>query len=153
MPAPGTAAPAFSLQNQKGDTVSLQDLAGKTVVLFAFPKANTSGCIAQARGFNENLPAITAAGGVVYGVSPDPVPALKNWHDDEDFGFDLLSDPDHAVIERYGAWGEKTLYGKTSVGVIRSHWIIGPDGQVVDERLKVSPAQSVALATEVVTGG
>jgi peroxiredoxin Q/BCP len=153
MPAPGTPAPAFSLANQNGDTVNLADLAGKKVILFAFPRANTSGCAAQAKGFHDNLPQIEAAGGVVFGVSPDPVADLKAWHDQEKFGFDLLSDPDHSTIETYGAWGEKTVYGKTSIGVIRSHWVIGPDGNVMDERLKVAPAQSVALATETVTEG
>ena len=79
------------------------------------------------------------------GVSPDPVEKLKKWHDKEDFGFDLLSDPDHEILEKYGAWGEKKLYGKTYFGVIRSHWVIGPDGKVIDEQLKVSPAKSVEL--------
>lgn len=147
MPDIGSPAPDFSLSNQDGETVRLSDLAGKKVLLFAFPKAATSGCVAQARGFRENLDVIRGAGGLVLGISPDPVPVLKTWHDEERFGFDLLSDPDHAVIETYGAWGEKSLYGKTSVGVIRSHWVIGPDGVIVDERIEVAPGQSVALGT------
>jgi len=81
----------------------------------------------------------------VLGISPDPVDKLKRWHDKEGFGFDLLADPDHKFLEKYGAWGEKKLYGKTYLGVIRSHWVIGPDGKVVDEQLKVSPAKSVEL--------
>ncbi len=79
------------------------------------------------------------------GLSPDPVAKLKKWYDKEDFGFDLLSDPDHKILEKYGAWGEKKLYGKTYFGVIRSHWIIGPDGKLADVQLKVSPAKSVEL--------
>ena len=86
------------------------------------------------------------------GISPDPVDKLKRWHDKEEFGFDLLSDPDHKILEKYGAWGEKKLYGKVYMGVIRSHWVIGPDGKVVDEQLKVSPAKSVELGVAALLG-
>ena len=80
------------------------------------------------------------------GISPDAVDKLKRWHDKEAFGFDLLSDPEHAVLEKYGAWGEKKLYGKTYMGVIRSHWIIDETGRLVDEKIKISPAKSVQEA-------
>ncbi len=83
---------------------------------------------------------------MVLGLSPDPVEKLKKWHDKESFGFDLLADPDHKILEKYGAWGEKKLYGKTYFGVIRSHWVIGPDGKLADVQFKVSPADSVARA-------
>ena len=86
------------------------------------------------------------------GISPDPVDKLKRWHDKEKFGYDLLSDPHHKILEKYGAWGEKKLYGKTYMGVIRSHWVIGPDGKVVDEQLKVSPAKSVELGVAALLG-
>jgi peroxiredoxin Q/BCP len=88
----------------------------------------------------------------VLGLSPDPVEKLKKWHDKEDFGFDLLSDPDHKILEKYGAWGEKKLYGKTYFGVIRSHWLIGPDGKVLDEQLKVSPVKSIELGVAGLVG-
>ena len=77
---------------------------------------------------------------------------LKRWQDKEEFGYDLLSDPDHKILEKYGAWGEKKLYGKTYMGVIRSHWVIGPDGKVVDEQFKVSPAKSVELGVAALLG-
>ncbi len=86
------------------------------------------------------------------GLSPDPVAKLRKWHDQEAFGFDLLADEDHAVLEKYGAWGEKSMYGKKYFGVVRSHWVIGPDGMVLDEQLKVSPADSVARGTAVLLG-
>ena len=87
------------------------------------------------------------------GLSPDPVEKLKKWHDKEEFGYDLLSDPDHRILEKYGAWGEKKLYGKTYMGVIRSHWVIGPDGRVMDEQLKISPAKSIEKGVAVLLGG
>jgi len=146
MPEIGKKAPAFTLPSQDGAKVKLSDFKGQTVILFAFPKAATSGCTVQARGFRENLPDIAAHDAVVLGISPDPVDKLKKWHDKEAFGFDLLSDPDHAVLEKYGAWGEKKLYGKTYFGVIRSHWVIGPDGKFADVQLKVSPTKSVERA-------
>ena len=89
---------------------------------------------------------------MVLGLSPDPVDKLKKWQDKEEFGFDLLSDPDHKVLEKYGAWGEKKLYGKTYMGVIRSHWIIGEDGKVLDSQPKVSPANSVERALAILAG-
>jgi len=82
----------------------------------------------------------------VLGLSPDSPQKLKKWREKQGFPFDLLSDPDHEVLERWGAWGEKSMYGKKYMGVIRSHWIIGEDGKVLDERIKVSPQQSVDLA-------
>ena len=86
------------------------------------------------------------------GISPDPVEKLKRWHDKEQFGYDLLSDEDHRVLEKYGAWGEKSMYGKKYFGVVRSHWVIGPDGKVRDERIKISPKDSVAEGTAFVLG-
>ncbi len=86
------------------------------------------------------------------GISPDPVAKLKKWHDKEAFGYDLLSDEDHKVLEKYGAWAEKSMYGKKYFGVVRSHWVIGPDGKIVDEQIKISPADSVEMGTASVLG-
>ena len=147
MPAIGRKAPAFTLENQDGEKVRLADFAGHTVVLFAYPKADTPGCTAQACGFSEQAPAFDARGAVVLGISPDAPAALARWKQKKGLAFDLLSDPEHTVLEKYGAWGEKSMYGKTYMGVIRSHWIIGPDGKVLDEQLKVSPKASVEKAT------
>lgn len=148
MPKVGEQAPDFALPNQDGDTVKLSDLRGKKVVIFAYPKAGTSGCTTQACGFRDELPRIEDANAVVLGLSPDAPDALRAWKDAEGLPYDLLSDPDHAVLEAWGAWGEKSMYGKTHMGVIRSHWVIGEDGTVLDEQIKVSPKDSVAKATK-----
>jgi peroxiredoxin Q/BCP len=144
----GAKAPAFTLLNQDGEEISLADLAGRTVVLFAYPKAATPGCTTQACGFRDAYAEVEAAGAVVLGLSPDPVGKLQRWREKQNFPYDLLSDPDHAVLEAYGAWGEKKMYGKTYEGVIRSHWVIGPDGTLLDQHIKISPKDSVARALE-----
>ncbi len=146
MPEVGKKAPAFTLLNQRGEKLKLSDYRGRKVVLFAFPKANTGGCNSQACGFSDALPEIDAEGAVVLGLSPDSPEKLAAWKDKKNLAFDLLSDPDHKVLEKWGAWGEKKLYGKTYLGVIRSHWIIDGDGMVADQNIKVSPAKSVASA-------
>ena len=147
MPAIGKKAPAFTLLNQRGEKTKLSDYQGRKVVLFAFPKANTGGCNNQACGFSEAMPEIDANGAVVLGISPDSPEKLADWKEKKNLQFDLLSDPDHKVLEKWGAWGEKKLYGKTYMGVIRSHWIIGEDGKILDEQIKISPAKSVEKAT------
>jgi len=142
----GKQAPAFTLLDQDGQQVKLSDHLGRTVVLFAYPKAATPGCTTQACGFRDGYQRIEAAGAVVLGLSPDPVAKLQRWREKQGFPYSLLSDPDHAVLERYGAWGQKQMYGKSYEGVIRSHWIIGPDGKLLDQHLKISPKDSVARA-------
>ena len=139
----GDNAPDFELPNQDGDVVKLSDLRGKKVLLFAYPKANTPGCTKQACGFRDAMPRIEAAGAVVFGLSPDKPAALAKWKAKEQFPYDLLSDPEHEVLEAYGAWGEKSMYGKTYEGVIRSHFIIDEEGKIADAQVKVSPAKSV----------
>ena len=146
MPAVGEKAPEFALKNQDGETVRLSDFRGKKVVLFAFPKAGTSGCTTQACGFRDEFPRLKGVNATVIGISPDPPEALRKWKDKENLPYTLLSDPDHAVLEAWGAWGEKSMYGKKYMGVIRSHWIIGEDGTILDERIKISPKQSVEQA-------
>ena len=148
----GKPAPAFKLQNQDGRQVELADFKGRTVVLFAYPKAATSGCTKQACGFRDSYAAVQAAGAVVLGLSPDQPAALKRWRQQENLPFDLLSDPDHAVLAKYGAWGQKSMYGKSYEGVIRSHFIIGPDGKLRDQQIKVSPLDSVARAVAFLQG-
>ena len=144
----GAQAPDFQLLNQDGETVSLSDFRGQKVLLFAYPKANTSGCTVQACGFRDNLPAIRTANAAVLGLSPDEPTALRKWREQEDFPYDLLSDPQHEVLEAYDAWGEKSMYGRKYMGVIRSHFIIGEDGELLDVQVKVSPKKSIELATK-----
>lgn len=148
MPAKGKVAPDFELKDQDGNPVKLSDFRGKKVVLFAFPKAGTSGCTTQACGFRDQFPKIETANAVVLGISPDEPKDLRKWKDKEHLGYTLLSDPDHAVLEAWGVWGEKSMYGKKYMGVIRSHWVIDEEGVVVDEQIKVSPEESVSRALE-----
>jgi len=146
MPATGEKAPDFELQNQDGETVKLSDYQGKRVILFAYPKAGTSGCTTQACGCRDSYPQIEADNAVVLGISPDDPADNKKWQEKENLPYDLLSDPDHEVLEAWGAWGERSMYGKKYMGVIRSHWIIGADGVVEDEQIKVSPKKSIEKA-------
>lgn len=152
MPQVGEKAPDFELKNQDGKTVRLSDYRGKKVVLFAFPKAGTSGCTTQACGLRDEFPRIQSANAVVLGLSPDEPADLLKWKQKENLPYDLLSDPDHAVLDAWGAWGEKSMYGKTYMGVIRSHWIIDEEGVVVDAQIKVSPTESVERATAFLAG-
>jgi len=147
MPQVGDKAPDFELKNQDGKTVRLSDYRGKKVVLFAFPKAGTSGCTTQACGLRDEFPRIQNANAVVLGLSPDEPADLLKWKQKENLPYDLLSDPDHAVLDAWGVWGEKSMYGKTYMGVIRSHWIIDEEGVVVDAQIKVSPTESVERVT------
>ena len=153
MPNVGEVAPDFELQNQDGKSVKLSDFRGSKVLLFAYPKAGTSGCTTQACGFRDNFPQISNSNAVVLGLSPDEPAALAKWIAKEDLGYDLLSDPDHGVLEAWDAWGEKSMYGKKYMGVIRSHWIIGEDGTVLDAQVKVSPKKSIEKALKFLASG
>lgn len=146
MPAIGSEAPDFELPNQAGEMVKLSSFRGKKVILFAFPKADTPGCTTQACGFRDSLPQVDAGNAVVLGISPDEPAKLQTWKDKENLPYDLLSDPDHQVLEAWGAWGEKSMYGKQYMGVIRSHWVIDETGKIIDEQIKISPKDSVAKA-------
>lgn len=131
--APGDAAPDFSLTDDHGNTVSLADFAGKTLVLYVYPAAMTPGCTTQACDFRDSLDALAAAGVAVVGLSPDKPEKLAKFRERDALTFPLLSDPDKLVLEAYGAYGEKMMYGKTVVGVIRSTFVI-KDG-VIDKAM------------------
>ena len=146
MPKIGETAPDFALTNQDGQTVRLSDFRGKKVVLFAYPKAGTSGCTTQACGFRDQFPKLQANNVVVLGISPDEPDLQKKWQTAENLPYDLLSDPDHQVLEAWGVWGEKSMYGKKYMGVIRSHWVIDENGVVIDAQIGVSPTDSVERA-------
>ena len=152
MPLTGEPAPDFELLNQDGKPTKLSDYRGRKVIIFAFPKANTPGCTAQACGFRDQFPAIEAGNAVVLGLSPDRPEALRAWKDSQRFPYDLLSDPDHKVLDDWGVWGEQTFGAAKYMGVTRSHWVIGEDGTVLDEQVKVSPSDSVERATKAVVG-
>jgi thioredoxin-dependent peroxiredoxin len=135
----GTPAPAFTLPDHTGAPVSLSDFAGRTVVLYFYPRADTPGCTTQACGIRDHQADYDAAGAVVLGVSPDDVDAVAKFHDKQSLGFTLLADAEHTVCESYGVWVEKTMYGKTSMGVQRSTFIIDAGGTIVRAFPKVSP--------------
>jgi thioredoxin-dependent peroxiredoxin len=128
--APGAKAPTFSLPDQDANKVSLRDFAGSPVVIYFYPADDTPGCTKEACQFNDNLRAFSTAGAVVVGISPDGAEKHTKFRTKYKLKFPLLSDPDHTVMEAYGAWGEKTLYGKKTIGVIRSTFLVGPDGKL-----------------------
>jgi thioredoxin-dependent peroxiredoxin len=136
---PGQPAPPFTLPDQNGNPVSLSDYAGKTVVLYFYPKADTPGCTVQACGVRDHLPNYAEAGAVVIGVSPDPVRAVKKFAENQSLDFTLLADEDHAICERYGVWAEKSMYGRKYFGALRATFIIGPDGVVAHVIPRVTP--------------
>jgi thioredoxin-dependent peroxiredoxin len=148
----GDLAPDFSLLNQDGKTVRLSDFRGQTVILFAYPKADTPGCTTQACGFRDHFPQLTPKGVVVLGISPDQPADLLKWKQKQHLPYDLLADPQTHVLEEWGVWGEKSMYGKKYMGVTRSHWVIGPDGRLLDVQIGVKPEASVEKAVKLVTG-
>lgn len=127
---PGDKAPAFTLTDSRGSRISLKGFAGHRVLLYAYPAAMTPGCTKQACDFRDNLAAFADSGYVVVGISPDSPETLAEFAAAENLPFTLLSDPDHRVMERYGAWGEKNLYGKVVTGVIRSTFVISGAGKI-----------------------
>jgi peroxiredoxin Q/BCP len=141
----GDKAPAFTLQSQSGDEVSLDGYAGKKLLLYFYPKANTPGCTKQSCAVEESLPDLQKAGVEAVGISPDDVEAQAKFASKFHLGFDLLSDPDHAVAEAYGVWGEKSMYGKKYMGIIRSAFLIDEKGNLEAVAYKVSPANTLPM--------
>jgi len=135
----GAKAPRFTLPSDEGRTVSLNDLKGKKVVLYFYPKDDTSGCTAQACEFRDNWKSVQAAGAVVLGVSPDGVTSHGKFKAKYQLPFPLLADEDHAVAEAYGAWGEKSMYGRKYRGILRTTFVIGADGRIKKVFQKVKP--------------
>jgi peroxiredoxin Q/BCP len=135
--APGDAAPDWTLPDADGTSVSLADYRGRSLVLYFYPAAGTPGCTKQAKDFRDHLDAFDTAGHAVVGISPDTPAKLAKFRDAEALTFPLLSDVDKKVLAAYGAYGEKTMYGKKVTGVIRSTLLIDPEGKVTEARYGV----------------
>jgi peroxiredoxin Q/BCP len=137
--SPGDDAPSFSLPADDGSTVSLADLAGSRAVIYFYPKDDTPGCTKQACALRDAQADFDAIGASVFGVSPDSPESHAKFRDKYALGFRLLADEDHSMAEAYGAWGEKTNYGKTSMGIIRSAFVIDEHGKIVLAKYNVKP--------------
>jgi peroxiredoxin Q/BCP len=141
---PGDPAPAFTLTSDDDAKVSLADFRGGKVVLYAYPGAMTRGCTTQACDFRDSLDSLAAAGFAVLGISPDDPDKLAQFRERDSLTFPLLSDPDHRVLEAYGAYGEKTVYGKPTTGVIRSTFVVDEDGRIEKAMYNVKASGHVA---------
>ena len=138
----GKAAPAFTLKDADGNKVGRKDFKGKNVVVYFYPKDDTPGCTKEACGFRDLWKDIEKTGTVVLGVSPDDGASHQKFVAKYGLPFTLLSDPDRKVMEKYGAWGEKNMYGKKTMGVIRSTVLVGPDGKVKKHWKRVPKAEA-----------
>jgi peroxiredoxin Q/BCP len=144
--APGDKAPAISLPDQSGTTVKLSSFKGRKVLVFFYPKADTPGCTTQACGMRDILGDIGDT--AVLGISPDKPAKQAKFDEKYGLGFPLLADEDHAVADAYGAWGEKSMYGKKYMGIVRSAFVIDEAGKLMGVFYKVSPKDTVPKATE-----
>lgn len=150
MLAVGSVAPTFTLPDKEGNLVSLKDFAGKKVVLYFYPKDSTAGCTRQAQAFRDAFAKFVEAGAVVIGISKDSVKSHLNFATKQELPFILLSDTEHTVLEAYEVWQEKKLYGKISMGVVRSVYVIDEDGKIAAAWTKVKPEQSAQDALDFV---
>jgi thioredoxin-dependent peroxiredoxin len=138
---PSAPAPDFTLPDQDGRAVKLSDFRGQPVVVYFYPKAETSGCTVQACGVRDHRTDYEQAGAQVLGISPDPVAKIKKFHDKQGLDFTLLADEDHAVAEAYGVWAQKSMYGRNYMGNERTTFLVGSDGVVAEVLRKVKPAE------------
>jgi peroxiredoxin Q/BCP len=135
----GDKAPAFTLEDQNGKPVKLSQFKGKNLVVYFYPKADTPGCTQQSCNLRDAFPQLKKLKAAVVGISPDPVAKQKKFDDKYGLGFPLLSDEDHAVAEAWGVWGEKSLYGKKFMGIVRSAFVVDDKGKLKGVFYKVSP--------------
>jgi peroxiredoxin Q/BCP len=152
----GEKAPAFSLLDQKGKTVRLGDFTGRKVLVYFYPKADTPGCTTQSCSVRDSRQDLKKLSVDVLGISPDSVEDQRKFDEKYSLGFSLLSDMGHAVAEAYGVWGEKSLYGKTVMGIVRSSFLIDEKGSIIRAWYKVKPEETVPKAEEAlreITGG
>lgn len=138
----GTIAPEFSLPDQNGEMHSLKDYRGKKVILYFYPKDSTAGCTAQACSFRDLMPQFTEKGAVILGVSKDSVKSHKNFETKYELPFTILSDTEKDVIQMYDVWKEKTMYGKKTMGVVRSTYLIDENGVIVKAYAKVKASEN-----------
>lgn len=144
----GKQAPDFTLPDDRGRPFKLSSLRGKRVILYFYPKDDTPGCTTQACGFRDRFEEIEERNGVVVGVSPDSAASHVKFRSKYNLPFILLSDVDHKVAAKYGAWGEKVMMGKKSIGILRSHFVIDEQGKIVDAQVKVKADASPDLALD-----
>lgn len=141
--AVGDKAPRFSLVDQHGATVKLADYQGAKVVVFFYPKANTSGCTTQSCALRDAEPNLAELGATVLGISPDAPGAQLKFDDKYDLAFPLLADEDHAVAQAWGTWGEKSMYGRKYMGIVRSAFVLDAKGVIAAAFYKISPKDTV----------
>ena len=149
----GDKAPLFTLENQRGEKVRLSSFKGKSVVIYFYPKADTPGCTTQSCALRDASDDFAGLDAVVLGISPDAPNRLLKFDDKYSLGFELLADEDHAVAEAWGAWGEKSMYGKKYMGIIRSAFVVDPKGKVAGVFYKVSPKDTVGSVTKALESG
>jgi peroxiredoxin Q/BCP len=142
----GRPAPDFTLKSDSGEKIKLSSFRGKKVILYFYPEDDSPGCTQQACDFRDNFAAIQGAAATVLGISPDSVESHSKFKEKYHLNFPLLSDPDHKVAEKYGAWGEKNNYGRKYMGILRSHFVIDENGKVIDIRRRVPAKDSMRLA-------
>jgi peroxiredoxin Q/BCP len=143
---PGDKAPNFALKDQSGNVVRLSHFKNRHLLVYFYPKADTPGCTKQSCAVRDSLDDFGAADVAAVGISPDPPERQKKFDDKYDLGFPLLSDPDHKVAKAYGVWGQKSLYGRKFMGIIRSSFLINGKGKVMGVWYKVSPKDTVPRA-------
>ena len=142
----GDNAPDFEALGDDGNKVRLSGFRGRKVILYFYPKDDTSGCTAQACGFRDEYPTITEKGAIVIGVSPDGVKSHQKFKTKYQLPFTLIVDEDHQIASAYGVWGEKSMYGKKYFGIVRSHFVIDGEGRIADAQYNVNAKQSPARA-------
>jgi thioredoxin-dependent peroxiredoxin len=147
--AVGDKAPAFTLEDQNEKLVKLSDAKGKRVVVYFYPKADTPGCTTQSCNLRDAFPQLKKLKAVVYGISPDPPAKQKKFDDKYGLGFPLLADTEHKVAEAFGVWGEKSLYGRKFMGIVRSAFVIDEKGKLAGVFYKVSPKDTVPKVQDV----
>lgn len=149
--AAGAPAPAFQAKTDSGETITLADFRGQKVIIYFYPKDDTPGCTTQSCGFRDLQDEITEKNAVILGISPDGQESHQKFRSKYELPFTLLVDEDHAIAEAYGVWGERTMYGRTFMGINRSHFVVDEKGDLLEVSYNVAPADSPASALAAVS--